>query len=118
MTAPIGLPQALGTLLPQATATSVTPSVSVGQVGQTPIAGASGASNTTPFADRVRDLVAQTDDANRVAETMATDFAEGKSNDIHGTMIAMQKADVTFRLLANVRNRAIEAYHEVMRMGA
>lgn len=110
MTAPIGLPEALGTLLPQQSTSGVTPS---------PVSTPSGENaNVTSFADRVRDLVAETDQQNRVAESMATDFAEGRSNDIHGTMIAMQKADITFRLLANVRNRAIDAYHEIMRMGA
>ena len=33
-------------------------------------------------------------------------------------MIAMQKADISFRLFASVRNRALEAYREIMRMGA
>jgi flagellar hook-basal body complex protein FliE len=33
-------------------------------------------------------------------------------------MILMQEADVSLRLAVNVRNRAIEAYREVMRMGA
>jgi flagellar hook-basal body complex protein FliE len=33
-------------------------------------------------------------------------------------MIVMQEADISLRLAANVRNRVIEAYREVMRMGA
>ena len=40
----------------------------------------------------------------------------GASGDIHGTMIALAKADMSFRLLLQVRNRALEAYQEIMRM--
>ena len=54
----------------------------------------------------------------RTAEAKAADFADGRSNDIHGTMIAMQAADVRMRLLGNVRNRALEAYREIMKMTA
>lgn len=72
----------------------------------------------TDFGDRVRELVEGVDAEQKVAETAANDFAEGRSNDIHGTMIAQQRAEVSFRLLASVRNRALEAYREIMRMGA
>ena len=70
------------------------------------------------FGDRVRELVESVDSEQKVAEAAANDFAEGRSNDIHGTMIAQQRAEVSFRLLASVRNRALEAYREIMRMGA
>lgn len=70
------------------------------------------------FGDRVRELVEGVDAEQKVAEAAANDFAEGRSNDIHGTMIAQQRAEVSFRLLASVRNRALEAYREIMRMGA
>jgi flagellar hook-basal body complex protein FliE len=42
----------------------------------------------------------------------------GTHDDVHGTLIAMQEADISLRFAANVRNRVIEAYREVMRMGA
>jgi flagellar hook-basal body complex protein FliE len=42
----------------------------------------------------------------------------GDHQDVHGTMIAMQEADVSLRLMTSVRNRAIEAYREIMRMGS
>ena len=72
----------------------------------------------TSFADRVADALHEVNETQKTAEVMSSDFAEGRQNDLHGTMIAMQKADVTLRLVANVRNRVIEAYREIMRMGA
>ncbi len=40
----------------------------------------------------------------------------GKSQNIHETMIAMEKASVSFKLMLKVRNKIIEAYQEVMKM--
>ena len=37
--------------------------------------------------------------------------------DIHETMINLQKADITMRLLLTIRNKAVEAYREIMHMG-
>ncbi len=36
--------------------------------------------------------------------------------DIHETMIAVEKADLTFNLMVQVRNKLISAYEEIMRM--
>ena len=44
------------------------------------------------------------------------EFATAPGKDIHGTMIAMQKADVSMRLMLQVRSKLINAYHEIMRM--
>ncbi len=43
-------------------------------------------------------------------------LAAGKQKDIHATMIAMEKADVAFQLLMQVRNKIVAAYETVMRM--
>ncbi|MBI3991924.1 MAG: flagellar hook-basal body complex protein FliE [Candidatus Lambdaproteobacteria bacterium] len=44
------------------------------------------------------------------------EFATSPDKDIHGTMIAMQKADIAMRLLLQVRGKLVNAYNEVMRM--
>jgi flagellar hook-basal body complex protein FliE len=50
------------------------------------------------------------------AETAARDFVVGRTQSVHDTMIAMEKADVSLRLLTQMRNKAVEAYQEIMRM--
>ncbi len=35
---------------------------------------------------------------------------------LHDMMIAMEKADISLRLLVQFRNKAVEAYNEIMRM--
>jgi flagellar hook-basal body complex protein FliE len=70
------------------------------------------------FAEQVKDFVADINGLQQTAEQKTTQFANGTSNDIHGTMIAVQQADIALRMVGNVRNRVIELYREVMRMGS
>ena len=44
-------------------------------------------------------------------ELMVTD-----NKDIHGTMLALEKADLSLRLMLQIRNKLVNAYEEVMRM--
>jgi flagellar hook-basal body complex protein FliE len=50
------------------------------------------------------------------AETAARDFVVGRAQSVHDTMITMEKADISLRLLTQMRNKAVEAYQEIMRM--
>ena len=43
-------------------------------------------------------------------------LANGKQTDIHQTMIAVEKASVSFELLMQIRNKLISAYDKIMRM--
>jgi len=70
------------------------------------------------FSEKLREVLEETNSTQVKAETAAQDYASGKQNDLHGTMITMTEADVSLRLVANVRNKVIEAYREVMRMGS
>lgn len=64
-------------------------------------------------------LKEQVDGVNRVqkeADAAVAAVATGRSNNLHEMMIALDKADVSFRMLTRVRNKVIDAYHEIMRM--
>jgi flagellar hook-basal body complex protein FliE len=66
-------------------------------------------------------LVRSLNDVNQLkleADEAVTNLAAGKQKDIHATMIALEKADVAFQLLMQVRNKIISAYETVMRMQA
>ncbi len=49
------------------------------------------------------------------ADGSIMDLLEGKA-DVHETMIALQKVDLSMKLLLAIRNKAVEAYREIMRM--
>jgi flagellar hook-basal body complex protein FliE len=64
-------------------------------------------------------LTRSLDDVNQLkleADEAIENLAAGKQKDIHATMIALEKADVAFQLLMQVRNKIIAAYETVMRM--
>lgn len=50
------------------------------------------------------------------ANTAAQKLANGTNKDIHGTMIAMEKAGIAMSLMLEVRNKLISAYDEIKRM--
>jgi len=41
--------------------------------------------------------------------------ADGKG-DLQETMVALEKADISFRFMMQVRNKVVEAYQEIIRM--
>ncbi|HHY11852.1 MAG TPA: flagellar hook-basal body complex protein FliE [Firmicutes bacterium] len=51
-------------------------------------------------------------------ELMASqiDLATGNARDMHTAVLAAEKASLTLDLVISVRNKAIEAYQEIMRM--
>lgn len=50
------------------------------------------------------------------ADASVEALATGREGNIHTTMIAMEKADISFQLLVQVRNKIISAYETIMRM--
>jgi flagellar hook-basal body complex protein FliE len=70
------------------------------------------------FLTELQSFVGKVDELEKNSEQLTTDFAQGRQNDIHGTMIAATQAGITVHLLGSIRNRVLEAYREVMRMGA
>ena len=50
------------------------------------------------------------------ADDKMEEFATSSDKDIHGTMIALQKADLSLRLFLQVRAKLTAAYQEIIRM--
>jgi flagellar hook-basal body complex protein FliE len=61
------------------------------------------------FLDEVNDLQLK---ANESIEDLATE----KVKNVHEVMIAMAKAEVSFKFMMEARNKLVETYKEVMRM--
>ena len=60
-------------------------------------------------------MLSEVNSLQTAADKKIEEFATSKEKDIHGTMIAMQKADVSLRLLMQVRSKLTTAYQELMR---
>ncbi|MBI4742117.1 MAG: flagellar hook-basal body complex protein FliE [Betaproteobacteria bacterium] len=102
-----GIDQMLGML--RATATQASGGVTGAQGA--PAAGA------TDFAQVLKNSIEQVNQAQQQADGMAANFAAGDGNgNLHEVMIALQKANVSFQEMVQVRNKLVTAYHDVMNM--
>ena len=61
-------------------------------------------------------MVKETSDLQNRAESAEIQFALGLSNNTHDLQIAQQKANVALQYTVAVRDKAIEAYKEIMNM--
>ena len=68
------------------------------------------------FSDVLRKSVDKVNTLQKQADAAINDLVVGDNKDIVQTMIMMEKADVSFRLMMQVRNKIIQAYEEIMRM--
>ena len=50
------------------------------------------------------------------AEAKKIELLVTENKDIHGTMLALEKAELSMRLMLQIRNKLVSAYEEVMRM--
>jgi flagellar hook-basal body complex protein FliE len=67
------------------------------------------------FADTLGKAISSVDDMQIKGDVEAEKVALGQGN-LHEAALALEKADVSMRLLTKVRNKVVEAYQEVMRM--
>ena len=72
--------------------------------------------SATPFSDFVKRSLADVNRQFQDADQAVDDLVTGKNQDIHNTMITMQKAEISFELMLQIRNKLISAYDEIRRM--
>jgi flagellar hook-basal body complex protein FliE len=71
---------------------------------------------TPSFGELFQGMVAQAAGDGHAATTQALDFAHGRVDDLHGTMIAAKKAEISLKLVGSVRNKLLDSFHELWRM--
>jgi flagellar hook-basal body complex protein FliE len=81
-----------------------------------PESGAGKSTDATGFADMLTDAVNQTNEAQLAADKAAVALQTGKAENLHEVMLSMEEADISMRLLVQMRNKALDAYQEIMRM--
>lgn len=74
------------------------------------------ATPTQSFGQLLTDAFEGVNQLQRDKNDALTALATDRSPDIHGTVMAIQKADLSFRLLLQVRNKVVAAYEEILRM--
>jgi len=73
-------------------------------------------SAASPFSDLLTDSVGQVNQLEEQAHTAISGLMTGSGVDVHQAMIATQKANMAFELALAVRNKAVQAYQQVIGM--
>ena len=73
-------------------------------------------SNSRSFNDILRDSIMEVDGLQKNADTAIQRLVTGRSKNIHETMLAVEKAEIAFKMMNQIRLKVIDAYKEVMRM--
>jgi flagellar hook-basal body complex protein FliE len=70
----------------------------------------------SPFSDLLHTAVGEVDRLEQDAQKSVIGLMTGSGIDVHQAMIATEKATMAFELSLAVRNKAIQAYQQVMSM--
>ena len=73
-------------------------------------------SKNKSFADFLEKSLGEVNKLQNEADKAIEELSAGDVKDVHGTMIALKKADISLQLMMQVRNKIIDAYQEIMRM--
>lgn len=93
----------------------IVPGTAAQAAAPTRMAGATPA-NGSDFGQAVARGIEQVSNAEKAADAVALDVATGGPSGIHDLQAATAKASLSVDLLVQVRNRAVEAYQEIMRI--
>ena len=81
----------------------------------TPAANAGAA--VVDFGHVLKTALDQANGAQQEASRLAKEFELGTPNaNLHDVMISLQKANVSFQAMVQVRNKLVSAYHDIMNM--
>jgi flagellar hook-basal body complex protein FliE len=68
------------------------------------------------FASTLASAVEQVEDLHTSAQSEVANTLQNGGQDLHNVMIAVEKADVAFQLMMQVRNKIVSAYQEISRL--
>ena len=68
------------------------------------------------FNDILKESVEQVNLYQNQADTAVKELVAGRNKNIHETMLTVERADTSLKLMMQVRNKILDAYREIMRM--
>ena len=75
-----------------------------------------GAAEGGKFFETLQQSMDQVEGAQGDAATQVAQLLNGKGADLHSAMIAVEKADLSFQLMMQVRNKIVQAYQQISNM--
>ena len=74
------------------------------------------AADKADFAQVLKASIDQVNRAQNDAAKQSQDFELGVNGNLHDVMISLSKANIGFQQMVQVRNRVVQAYHDIMNM--
>ena len=68
------------------------------------------------FGEILAESIRQVNNLETQADDAIKNLIVGEAGNVHETLIALQRAEISMRMLVEVRSKVISAYQEVMRM--
>jgi flagellar hook-basal body complex protein FliE len=66
------------------------------------------------FGKLLSEAIQQVNDVEKTSQSELQKYL-GNESDLHSVMIALEKADLSFQMMMQVRNKIVQAYQEVMK---
>ncbi len=71
---------------------------------------------SSDFSSVIQSTINQAVKAEAAGDRAIQDLQSGEAKNLHEVMISVEKADISLKMLVQFRNKAMQAYEEVMRM--
>ena len=81
-----------------------------------PASAAGPAGDQSEFFRTLDGVINQVGEASGDAQSKVRELLQGNGQDLHTAMIAVEKADLSFQLMMQVRNKIIQAYQTISQM--
>jgi flagellar hook-basal body complex protein FliE len=68
------------------------------------------------FGEFLQDSIGKVNNLQQDANMAMEKLASGETQNLHETLLAVEKADIAFRTMNQVRTKVLDAYREIMKM--
>ncbi len=87
------------------------------QASQRPTEATPAAEGQADFGELLKQSIDQVNSTQQAARALTGKFESGDPDvDLTEVMVALQKADISFKAMTEVRNKLVDAYREIMNM--
>lgn len=88
-----------------------------GTAGSSPLSGTpTSRAGSIPFGEVVSNFLRETNDHQQNIGVEVQRLVSGESENVHDVVLSVAKADLSFRMVMEIRNQLISSYQEIMRM--
>jgi flagellar hook-basal body complex protein FliE len=74
------------------------------------------ASDHSDFFQTLEGAMDKVQEVQSTAEQQVASVLQGSGQDLHSAMIAVEKADLSFQMMMQVRNKIVQAYQQISQM--